>query len=89
MKRYTVFSILFFFGGIVFFAIACYAFHRYQVFLELFDYYSISEKVYTSRPEISTVTFNFKFGIIKYTLLGIIAWTASIYFLVKSYKKDG
>lgn len=87
MKKYTVFSILFLLAGIVFFAVACYAFQSYKDFLALFDYYSISEKVYTSHPETANVIFNFKFGIFKYTLLGIAAWTASIYFLVKRYKK--
>ena len=85
MKKYTIISILSFLVGIIAFAVAFYVFHQYKDFLALFGYYGIPEEIYASKAAITI--FNFKIGIAKYTLLGIVAWIISIFFLVKRLKK--
>ncbi|MCY7344600.1 MAG: hypothetical protein LH614_00110 [Pyrinomonadaceae bacterium] len=87
MSKNIVVSIVFFLGGAISFAIALYVLQSYWEFLDLFAFYSIPEKIYAARPETANTIFNFKIGIAKYTLLGTVDWIASIYFLVKRFKK--
>lgn len=86
MKKFHIWTIIFFLGGVVSFGIALFAYHSYQDYLAVLAYYGISEETYLKTDKIAEVIFNFKFGIIKYTFFGFIAWIIGIYFLLKSFK---
>ena len=88
MKRFAIVPFLFFLGGIISFAAAFYVFRAYQDFLATFAYYDIPEEIYILNSETAKAVFNFKIGIAKYILLGVVAWIASIFFFIKIKKNE-
>ncbi len=86
MKKYTIISISLFLVGAVSFVVASYTLQSYREFLALFSYYGIDIVELNNKQAAETI-FNFRIGIVKYTLLGIVAWTTSVFFLIKRLKK--
>ena len=87
MKRFVP-VILFFTVGTVLFAVAFYAYRSYQNYIAAFACYGVPEKDYLNTPEFAEVFFNFKYGVAKYCLLGLVSWALGIFFLLKKSKDN-
>jgi len=53
---------------------------------ELFGYYGLQEKDYLSSRNVAETFASLKFGIIKFSILGVIAWILGIVFLIRKNK---
>ena len=83
MNKFLIISILLFVVGIIFFGLAG---NNYQAILnlqELFGYYGLQKKDYFLSPNVAETFVSLKFGIIKFSILGIIAWVLGIIFFLK------
>ncbi len=54
---------------------------------ETFSYYGLKEKDYLTNADTATTFANLKFGIVKFFILGIIAWFLSLIFFLKRRNK--
>jgi hypothetical protein len=54
---------------------------------ELYGYYGLQEKDYLSSPNVAETFASFKFGIIKFSILGFRVWILGIVFFLKRKNK--
>lgn len=80
-------SILLFILGIFFFGFAGYCYWTIQNMHETFSYYRLKEKDYLTNPDTAATFANLKFGIIKFFILGVVAWFFSLIFFLKRKNK--
>lgn len=75
-----------FVGSIICFGIAGFVYRTYLNIFNTFAYYGVAEKNIYSNPEILDTIANLKFGIIKFTILGILGIIFGLFFLLKKFK---
>ncbi len=86
MNKFLIISILLFVVGIIFFGFAGNCYRAILNLHELFGYYGLQEKDYLSSGNVAETFASLKFGIVKFSILGIIAWILGIAFFLK--RKD-
>ena len=81
MNKLLIISILLLIAGVLFFGIAGYCFWTIQDMRQTFAYYGINEIDYSEK--IAVAFSNLKFGIIKFSILGVVSWILATIFFVK------
>ncbi len=74
MNKFLIIAGVLLIIGAISFGIAFFCFHEIQSLKETYEYYGIRESIYMSDEETASIFFNFKFGIIKFSIFGIISW---------------
>ncbi len=87
MNKFLIISILLFVVGIIFFGFAGNSYRAILNLQELFGYYGLQEKDYLLSPNVAETFTSLKFGIIKFSILGVIAWILGIVFFLKRKNK--
>jgi len=83
MNKFIIISILLFAVGIIFFGFAGHCYQTIQNLQETFGYYGLQEKDYLLSENVAETFAKLKFGIIKFSILGVIAWTLGFIFFLK------
>jgi len=60
---------------------------KYQDLHETFSCYGLKEKDYLANANTAATFANLKFGIIKFSIFGVIAWLLSLIFFLKRKNK--
>lgn len=87
MNRFLITSIILFVAGIIFFGLAGNSYRSILNLQELFGYYGLQEKGYLSSANVAETFATLKFGIIKFSILGGVAWILGIVFFLKRKNK--
>lgn len=87
MNKFLIIAVLLLLTGIIFFGIAGYCYRTIINLRELFAYYSLDEEVYMSHPKNAAVFADLWFGIVKFSILGVVAWILSLIFFWKRNNK--
>ncbi len=85
MNKFFIVSILLFIVGIIFFGLAANCYRTILNLQELLGYYGIQLSKLTSGDAVETFA-QLKFGIIKFSIFGIVAWILGIVFFFKRKK---
>lgn len=88
MNKFILVSIFLVVVGLVFFSLAIYSYYSLQNVLDLFSYYGMQEKDLSLSKDVSETIFNLKFGIVKFSVLGLLAWILGIIFYLKRNNGD-
>ena len=83
MNKFLITSILLFVAGIIFFGLAGNCYRAILNLQELFGYYGLQEKDYPSSKNAAETFALLKFGIIKFSILGLVAWVLGLVFFLK------
>ncbi len=86
MNKFLIISILLLVIGIIFFGLAVNCYRTILNLQELFGYYGLEEKNLLSVNVAETFA-SLRFGIIKFSILGVIAWILGIVFFLKRKNK--
>ena len=86
MRKLKFISIILFVGSVVCFGIAIYVYQTYLNVLDTFAYYGFPEKDFDKYSEITTLLFDLKFGIIKFSVLGFLSLIGGLFLLLKKFK---
>jgi len=87
MNKRLIISILFFAAGISFFGLAAASYQSILNLQEVFGYYGLQEKDYLLSENVGKTFANLKCGIVKFSILGIVAWILGIGFFLKQKNK--
>ena len=87
MNKFLIISILLFVAGIIFFGFAGNCYRAILNLQELFGYYGLQERDYLSSVNVAETIASLKFGIIKFSILGVAAWVLGIFFFLKRKNK--
>ncbi len=87
MSKFLIISILLFVVGIIFFGFAGNCYRAILNLQELFGYYGLQEENYLSSENVAETFALLKFGIIKFSILGLAAWILGIVFFLKRNNK--
>ncbi len=87
MDKFLIISILLFVIGIIFFGLAGNCYQAILNLQELYGYYGLQEKEYLSSVSVAQTFASLKFGIIKFSILGVVAWILGIVFFLKRKNK--
>ncbi len=87
MNKFLIISILLFIVSIIFFGLAGNSYRAILNLQELFGYYGLQEKDYLSSVNVAETFAGLKFGIIKFSILGVVAWILGIVFFLKRKNK--
>lgn len=86
MNKIKLISVLMISGSVICFGIAGYVYRTYLNVLNTFAYYGLPEKDYEKYPEIMTTLFNLKFGVVKFSVLGVLSLLIGLFLLLKKFK---
>ncbi len=86
MNKFLIISILLLILGVVFFGIAGYFFWTIQDLRQTFTHYGINETDYSEK--IAIIFSDLRFGIIKFSIFGIISWLLAIIFFMKKERSN-
>jgi hypothetical protein len=85
-KAYKYFPFLILIVSILCFCVAGYCYWSILNLRGIFEYYQIEEANYLSDENIAQTFLDFKFGVIKFSILGIISLTAGIILFKRKIK---
>ena len=83
MNKLLIISILLFIAGIIFFGLAGKCYQEILNLQEIFGYYGLQEKNYLSSNSVADTFTLLKFGVIKFSIFGLIAWVLGLVFFLK------
>lgn len=86
MRGFLITSILLFVAGVIFFGLAANCYSTILNLQELLGYYGIQSDNLTSGNAMETFA-QLRFGIIKFSILGLVAWVLGLIFFVKRNNK--
>ena len=87
MSKFLIISILLIIIGLLLFGIAGYCYWTIQDLHETFSYYGLKEKDYLANPNTAVTFAKLKLGIVKFSIVGAIAWFLSLIFFLKRKNK--
>jgi len=87
MNKFLIISILLIIAGLFFFGFAGYCYWTIVYLQKMYAYYGIGEKIYLSNAETATMFLNLKFGIVKFSILGLVSWLLAIILFIKIKSK--
>jgi hypothetical protein len=87
MNKFLIFSVLLILSGFIFFGLAWYCYSTLQWLYKEMAYYGATSVLNTPGNKIYEMAFNLKFGLVKFSILGIVAWVLGIIFFFK--RKNG
>lgn len=88
MNKFLLVSIFLFLAGFLSFSLAIYSYYSLQNVIGVFSYYGLQEKDLSLSKDVAETIFNLKFGIVKFSILGLLAWILGIIFYWKRSKKE-
>ncbi len=83
MNKFLIISIILLVIGLFFFGFAGYCYWTIRDMQETFAYYGIGENTYLSNAKTAPTFLNLKFGIVKFSILGLVSWVLAVVFFIK------